>query len=229
MSIELLEQAAARLGPVVADVAFLGGASLVLWIDDPGAPQPRVTLDVDVIVLLDGYADYARLGERLREQGLEEDSTSRVICRWRDADGLIVDVMPTDEAILGFSNRWYLEAIEAAESVTLPSDRTIRAVIPPLLLATKLEAFANRGNGDYLGSADFEDIVRLVDGRERLVGEIAVASDEVRRFVSDELTSMAQSPRFAEGVAGALLPDAASQARAGIVLGRFEQIAASGP
>ncbi|MEI7761573.1 MAG: hypothetical protein WCJ67_12580 [Thermoleophilia bacterium] len=51
MSIALLEEAAASLGPLVDEVAFLGGASLVLWMTDSAAPDPRVTLDVDVIVL----------------------------------------------------------------------------------------------------------------------------------------------------------------------------------
>jgi predicted nucleotidyltransferase len=228
VSIELLERAAGRLGPIVAEVAFLGGASFVLWTDDPGAPEPRTTVDVDVIVLLDTYADYTRLGDRLRARGLQEDATSRVLCRWRDADGLVVDVMPTGEAILGFTNRWYPEAIAAAVEGALPSGATIRAVTPPLLLATKLEAFANRGRGDYLASVDFEDVVRLVDGRERLVDEMSAASAEVRAFVADELARMAADPGFEGGVAGALLPDAASQARRALVLSRLERIAAAG-
>jgi hypothetical protein len=28
------------------------------------------------------------------------------MCRWR-RDGVVVDVMPVDERILGFSDRWY--------------------------------------------------------------------------------------------------------------------------
>ena len=61
MSIELLELAATRLGSLADEVAFLGGASLVLWVDDPGAPDPRVTMDVDVIVIADSRGDCYRL------------------------------------------------------------------------------------------------------------------------------------------------------------------------
>jgi len=68
------------------------------------------------------------------------------ICRWRMGD-VIVDVMPDNEAILGFSNRWYGMAIRTAESRRL-GDLTIRIVTPPLLLATKMEAFRSRGGGD---------------------------------------------------------------------------------
>ena len=118
MSFELLELAAERLGPLVDEVAFVGGASLFLWIDDPGAPEPRATTDVDVIVIVDGYGDYVRLSERLRERGFQEDALSSVICRWRHG-ALVLDVMPTDAGILGFSNRWYPDAAGAASEVTL--------------------------------------------------------------------------------------------------------------
>lgn len=101
----LLETAARCLGPVLDEVAFLGGASLALWVTDSAAPDPRITLDVDVIVLVNTRLDYYDLGERLRGQGFTEDADSAVVCRWRHGTRLILDVMPTEEEILGFSNR----------------------------------------------------------------------------------------------------------------------------
>ena len=50
MSIELLERAAAVLDDLLAEVVFLGGAAIELWITDPGAPPVRPTVDVDVVV-----------------------------------------------------------------------------------------------------------------------------------------------------------------------------------
>ncbi|HEY4812961.1 MAG TPA: hypothetical protein VIH71_18075 [Solirubrobacteraceae bacterium] len=50
MSVELLERAAQALEPVLGEVVFLGGASIVLWITDPAAPAPRPTEDVDVVI-----------------------------------------------------------------------------------------------------------------------------------------------------------------------------------
>jgi hypothetical protein len=41
MSIELLELAADTLGPLLEEVVFVGGASVTLWITDPGAPPAR--------------------------------------------------------------------------------------------------------------------------------------------------------------------------------------------
>jgi hypothetical protein len=134
--------------------------------------------------------------------------------------------MPTDEAILGFTNRWYEDASKAARNVALPSGTHIRAVPPEYLLTTKLEAFRSRGADDYLASADFEDIVRLIDGRERLGSEAEAAPPDVRAFIATELERMLADQRFEPGVAGALLPDAASQARLPLVLERFQRLSA---
>jgi hypothetical protein len=224
VSFDLLELAAEQLGDVRDEVAFLGGASLVLWIDDPAAPAPRSTLDVDVIVVVDSRLGYYELGDRLRERGFHEDAQSDVICRWVHGSGLILDVMPTAETILGFTNTWYAPAVKHAEEVTLPSGRRIRAVTPPYLLATKLEAFANRGREDYLASVDFEDIVRLVDGRTTLVEEIRSAPEDLQTFLRDEVGRRMSDERFSDGVAAGLTPDDASQARRPAILDRLEQI-----
>ncbi len=65
MSPELLELGAAALGPLVEEVAFVGGASIVLWVTDPAAPSPRPTNDVDVIVEVTGRWGYERFSKRL--------------------------------------------------------------------------------------------------------------------------------------------------------------------
>lgn len=224
MSIDLIEAVAKELGPLLPEVAFLGGASVQLWLTDTAAPPARVTVDVDVVVEVSGYGEYAALGERLRQRGFEEDATSRVICRWRHRTGLVLDLMPTDEEILGFSNRWYPAALASAIERGLPSGAVIRAVAPAFLVATKIEAFRDRGHGDYLASADFEDIVRLVDGREELVDEVDALPADVREFVVASLADLRGDPLFEYGVAGALLPDAASQARLPVVMARIGRL-----
>jgi hypothetical protein len=125
-----LETAAALLGPLLDEVVFVGGATVHLWITEPGAPPTRATEDVDVVCEVASRVKYHRLGERLREQGLQEAMGEPVICRWRSADPeLVLDVMPTDPDILGFSNPWYDEAISSAVTVTLESGAEIRAAV----------------------------------------------------------------------------------------------------
>jgi hypothetical protein len=153
-------------------------------------------------------------------------SFGRVICRWRHARlDLILDAMPTDPAILGFSNRWQAPALPHAVECRLPSGILIKAITPPYLLATKLEAFADRGRDDLLGSHDFEDVISLINGRDALVEEVRVASGDLRKYLAQQIVRLQAIPRFNEWVGGALRSDAANQARVeAIVLPRLAEI-----
>lgn len=118
MSVELLERAAQALEPVLGEVVFLGGASIVLWITDPAAPTPRPTKDVDVVVEVTSRAAFHAFEERLRSLGFKEDQEDGIICRWRHQNhDLILDAMPADAAILGFENRWQGASIRTLSSV----------------------------------------------------------------------------------------------------------------
>jgi hypothetical protein len=107
VSAQQLEVAADLLGPLLEEVVFVGGATVHLWLTEPGAPPARATEDVDVICEVATRTAYYRPGDRLRERGLQEAADEPVLCRWRSAEPrLVLDVMPTDADILGFSNPW---------------------------------------------------------------------------------------------------------------------------
>jgi len=204
MSALQLEAAAAVLGPLVEEVVFVGGATVHLWISEPGAPPARATDDVDVICEVATRVEYHRLGKRLRERGLREAMDEPVICRWRSADPtLVLDVMPTDPDILGFSNPWYEEAIATAATVALDSGAEIRATTPAPLVATKLCAWKGRGRGDLLASLDVHDVLTLIDGRPELVEEVRAARPDLRDYIRAELTELRAQPYFGYAVDGA--------------------------
>jgi len=193
----MLELAAEILGPLVDDVVFVGGATVHLWITEEAAPPVRATDDVDVICDVTTYSQYQALAERLRDRGLEEAMGEPVICRWRHRpSGLAIDVMPTAEKVLGFSNRWYPLGIETAIERTLASGVHIRAVAPPLVIATKLAAWRGRGRGDILRSLDVHDIIVLINGRPELADELALQADELRAYTAVELTALTDEPYF---------------------------------
>lgn len=196
MSADLIETAAEALGPLVSDVVFLGGASIHLWVSDQAAPATRATNDVDVISAVTGKSGYYKLGERLRERGFSEASDSPVICRWRHAKtGLVLDVMPADENVLGFSNQWYDHAIATSVELSLANGTKIRAATPPSIIATKLAAWHGRGNDDMLGSLDLHDVLVLIDGREELTFEIG-EEPVLSRYISSELAALRRNPYF---------------------------------
>jgi hypothetical protein len=225
----LVETVARRLGPLRREVAFLGGAAVSLLLSDEGAPEVRSTIDVDVIVEVASRLAYYRLADRLRELGFREVSEEGApVCRW-EVGGVLVDVMPTLPDALGFSNRWYAEAFATATEVRIAKDLVIRLVTPPYFLATKIEAFRSRGGGDFLSSHDMEDIVAVLDGRSEVVDEVAQSAVPLRQFLREAFASFLSQKAFIEGISGHLPPDAASQARAPLVLQRAREIAMKNP
>lgn len=208
MSIAMLERAARELAPFLDEVAFVGGATIELWITDEAAPEPRVTKDVDVVVEVATRVAWHRFEERLRAHGLRNDTASPVICRWRagsPGDDLVIDLMPGDATILSFENRWQRPALDHAKTISLPSGRQIRAISPPYLIGTKLEAWNGRGGGDHLHSHDLEDVITLVDGRAEVVGEVGDASSDLRLFLSHEISTLLDQPSFLDAVDGTVV------------------------
>jgi hypothetical protein len=132
--------------------------------------------------------------------------------------------MPTDERILGFSNRWYTPAIATAQWVHVDRVR-LRLVTAPYFLATKLEAFRGRGRGDFAGSHDLEDAIAVIDGRAELLGEVASAEADVRGYIAAEMSRLLQARAFLDALPGFLLPDSATQARLPLLLGRLRALA----
>ncbi len=104
-NVKILMRAVELLGLMADDLVFLGGCATGLLITDPAAPPVRVTRDVDVITEVASRSDYYQLGKCLRSRGFVEDVASNVLCRWVSQE-VILDVMPIDPDILGFSNRW---------------------------------------------------------------------------------------------------------------------------
>ena len=177
-----------------------------LFITD-AAPDVRVTTDIDVIVEIASLGEYYRLADDLRSRGFTEDVRDGApLCRWH-VDDVTVDVMPTEKTILGFSNRWYPQALQDADRRS-----TCRRYRDPgrdrsLFLATKIEAFWHRGQGDFLASHDLEDIIALIDGRSELVGEVRTASEPIRTFLSEVFREFLGDSLFLEALPGHLLPD----------------------
>ena len=184
-----LEAVAAALGDLLSHVTFVGGSTTVLLVDEAAHFGVRKTDDVDVIIDVATMVEYHKFSQRLRDLGFWED-TNGPICRWligTNTGKLKLDVMPIDETILGFSNRWYKADINDASEVSLPNGIVIRVVSPAYFLATKLEAFAGRGEGDYF-SHDMEDIVFVMENRNRLIVELMDCSSELKQYFAGQAT-----------------------------------------
>lgn len=223
-NLPLLIDAAQLLKPILGELVFVGGCATALLITDKAAPEVRPTFDVDAIAEITSYAKYAEFSEKLRKLGFTEDMREGApACRWRQ-QSTVLDVMPLDEKILGFSNSWYAPAMAAAQERELEPGLKVRMVSPVYFCATKLEAFARRGKGDFQSSRDLEDFIAVVDGRVELAGEIRASSAEVRSYLKSESTRLLSLRPFQDALPGHLPPDAASQERVATVISRLQEI-----
>lgn len=219
-----IELIAGVLGPLKERLVFVGGCAAGLLLTDPAAAPARVTYDVDLTVQVAALSDYHRLEDEFRALGFVRDLGMEVICRWRYRD-LEVDLMPTDPTILGFANRWYPLVVDTAQTVTLPAGFDIRLITAPAFLATKFEAFSDRGKGDLLGSHDLEDIITVLDGRAELPDEIDSAGDELRTYLVTRCRELIAMPGFFDYLPGMITPSEILGERVTILADRLQQIA----
>ncbi len=221
-----LETVAIRLRPMLSDLVFVGGQVAELLITDPAAIRVRPTADVDVVLSTPSKTNYRAIEEKLVALGLRNDlSANAPLCRWLTPEGLNVDVMPVDQAILGFSNQWYPTAVERAIEYSLKDELVIQIPTAPVFLAMKWEAFLGRGEGDFLGSHDLEDIITVVADRPELLDELAGEPSDVRHWLSARAREFLDDSQSAYALQGALpdalaLPALMEETRA-----RFERLA----
>jgi predicted nucleotidyltransferase len=204
-NVELIRRVSDALGPLRTEVAFVGGATVGLLLTDETVGSPRPTDDVDVIVEVASTMDYqTRLRDELRRLGFREDTSQGApLCRWI-VDGIKVDVMPTDPNVLGLRTRWFATALREAHFVSIPAGQQIRLITAPCFIATKIEAFDDRGERDYAASADVEDVVTVVDGREEIVEEVAASPSDLRDYVQESVRRWLETDAFRDAIPGHL-------------------------
>lgn len=102
---QLLVRMAEALGELRERLVFVGGCATALLITDPAAAPVRATQDVDAIVAIASRAEYLRLEETLRARGFAQTlAEGEPPYRW-SLGGMKLDLIPTREDVLGFSNR----------------------------------------------------------------------------------------------------------------------------
>jgi hypothetical protein len=218
--ISLITVVAEALGPHRSEVIFVGGSITGLLITASTLQDVRPTDDVDVVVETTTYSEYNKLLEELRALGFAHDMNGP-LCRFT-INGIKVDVMPVEESVLGFRNSWYPLVVRTAKQHVLPNGTEIRVVNAPAFVCTKLEAFQDRGKGDFYASADIEDIVAIINGRPELICECWGMPVNAREFLRNSFADFLKDDDFVNALPG-LLPHGAAN-RKEIVRFRMEQL-----
>lgn len=221
----ILLMIAKALGDLRKQLVFVGGCATGLLVTRMRADVIRPTEDVDLVAQVATVQAYHAFEGELRCRGFVQDMTAGApICRWR-FNAIAVDFMPSEPHILGFSNRWYPLAIETAQLVSLDHETVIKLIAAPVFIATKLEAFLGRGQGDFLMSHDLEDVVTVIDGRPELLDEIKTSPPELCQYVREQFSGLIRNDHFMTALQGYLPGDMASQARLGSLLEKINAIA----
>jgi hypothetical protein len=215
---------AQALGPVCDRVVFVGGCATGLLLSNPNLMDVRATEDVDAIVEVATLAGYHRLADELMQLGFKQtmaDNTPPFRWYWQRMQ---LDLVPLDEKVLGFANRWYRAGFDAAVQTEVAPGLVLRHLSAPYFLATKFEAFNDRGRNDVYTSHDLEDILIVIEGRAELVQELSTAATDVRQHVVGCVARLLASSDFNNALAGLL----SQSEREPLVRARLQQFTTPG-
>jgi hypothetical protein len=155
---------------------------------------------------------YSEVEAKLRKLGFEHDTRQGApVCRWL-LGGVVVDIMPTQGTQLGLNTAWFPEALATATWTEVGPTR-LPLISPVAFLATKYVAFRDRGNSDFYGSHDLEDLITVIDGRDNIVAELDSSPSPIREYVAGAVKELNEKPAFNEAVPAHLPGDTASQRR----------------
>lgn len=205
------------LGELAPEIIFVGGAVVSLYADRP-YDDTRPTDDIDIVVELLDYTGYAALEEKLREKGFVNDIESKIICRYK-INGIIVDVMPVSEKILGFTNKWYAPGFKLANNFKIDNHHTVKIFPVIYFVASKLEAFKNRGNNEGRTSSDFEDIIFVLNYSNSIWEELQTADEAVKQYLKDEFKKLLDGDYIDEWISVHL--DYPEQRRVNFIIGNL--------
>jgi predicted nucleotidyltransferase len=183
INIGVVAEVAEGLQQYREQVVFVGGAVISLYTDDPAADEIRPTKDIDFTVNIVDVGEFHKTIEELGKLGFQPDPFGNSICSYTYKN-YPVDIIPAEDNAFGSTNRWYKIGFEDLWKVNV-KDQEIYILSAPCFLATKFEAFNNRGN-DYRTSHDIEDIIYIIDNRTTIVDEIAKCDKKILEFIKYE-------------------------------------------
>lgn len=209
LHVRRIKEVALRLDYLLKDVVFVGGSVVALYADDPAADEVRPTDDVDIVVGISTTHGFYDFEAKIRKQGFLNDIDSGVICRYKVND-IVVDVMPLEERVLGFTNQWYKNGVEESFLYEIDSGIFIRLMPFHYFIASKIEAHFNRNRKDLRTSKDFEDIVYSFDSRQDPLTDLQKAEGEAKEFLKKQIEIFLNDSSIDEGITVQLNPNSSS-------------------
>lgn len=187
INIAVVAEVAEALQHIKQDMVFVGGAVVSLYTDDPAADEIRPTQDIDMTLNIVNLSHWEKVQAQLGRLGFHPDPFGHAICSYKYKD-IPIDIMATEDGPLGPANRWYKIGFENLWTAKA-KDQDIKILSAPCYLATKFEAFNDRGS-DYRISHDIEDIIYVLDNRIGIVEEIENDDTRIANFIKEQLQNI---------------------------------------
>lgn len=222
INMAVTKKIAAALGSLNEQVVYVGGAVVSLYINDPSADDVRPTKDLDLSVKIAGLSQLEALREALIHRGFVRSADDSVMCRFR-YDDVLVDVMATEPIGWAPGNRWFKQGFDLAFSYRL-DDVQIRLLPLSCFLATKFDAFFDRGAHDVWASHDFEDIIYLFNHVSDITEHVLNSETRVKSYLADCAGKILENRRLKEAVVGHLFYESSDE-RLNLILGKLKTIA----
>jgi predicted nucleotidyltransferase len=183
VNLQVVEKIAKALGDLTNEVLFIGGAVVSLYATDPAADQVRPTKDIDISVQIGSYLEMNKLSVRLATKGFYPAPEGTILYRYKFED-VLIDFIPYEPTTLGPTNSWLKPGFAVALSHNV-GEQQINILPVTYFLASKWEAFLDRGKKDPRTSPDFEDFIYIVDNHLEIVKIMEHADDKVKPFLMD--------------------------------------------
>ncbi len=184
INIGVVAEVAKALKDFKNQVVFVGGAVVSLYADDPAAEEIRPTQDIDMTLNIINLTNWNDIQDKLASLGIHPDPFGHAICSYRYKD-IPIDIMPAEDTPLGPANRWYKIGFNNLLKIKA-LDQDIQILSAPCYLATKFEAFNDRGK-DYRTSHDMEDIIYVIDNNSGIVEDILDSDIRIRKYLIEQL------------------------------------------
>lgn len=183
INLAVVAEIAKALGNLNELVVFVGGAVVSLYTDDPAADEIRPTQDIDLTIKIVNLFQWEKIQRQLDTLGFQPDPFGHSISSFIYKN-IRIDILSTEDSPLGNTNPWFKIGFESLGKITI-ENQIVNILSAPCFLATKFEAFKNRGK-DYRTSHDIEDIIYILDNRIKIVEEIKICDLRIRSFLCQE-------------------------------------------
>lgn len=221
INLGVIKKVAQALGELNERVVFVGGAVVSLYINDSAADDVRPTKDVDISLEILSVGDLENLRLDLIDKGFRQRMNEKVICRFF-YDEVKVDVMSTQAIGWAPSDKWYGPGFKHLQEIKI--ENVLVRILPlAYYLASKFDAYHDRGGKDPRTSHDFEDIIYILDNRIDLVETILNSPEDVLNFIKAEFQNILADSTSQEAVLGNLFYETHTE-RFNFLMSKLKQI-----